>query len=262
MANLFQSFAANALGRDFVVGDVHGCFYQLDTLLGRIGFDRDRDRLFCVGDLIDRGPDSERAADFIDACWFHAVRGNHEQMMLDAVTEGGNAKSLWQMNGGDWFASLDDAQRERLVQRAASLPYGIEVALDADACAGLVHAQMPAMSWPELKDALRGESIDTTLAQALLWERDSANEIERRRRGARPGAAVSVAGVDVIFHGHTPMPRPTACANTRWLDTGAFMDGPLSIAELAVDGRVWSLHAATGRLDEEWQSLANDGSNG
>src|SRR5699024_9128478 len=146
--------AANAAGRDFVVGDIHGCFYQLDALLERIGFDRDRDRLFSVGDLIDRGPDSERAADFVGAGWFYAVRGNHEQMMLDAVAEGGDAAWLWHMNGGDWFESLDTAERERMIEQAASLPYAIQVAIDAGRSAGLVHAQMPAMAWPDLRGVL------------------------------------------------------------------------------------------------------------
>jgi serine/threonine protein phosphatase 1 len=257
MADLIQTFAANAAGRDFVVGDIHGCFYQLDALLERIGFERGCDRLFSVGDLIDRGPDSERAADFIDAPWFHAVRGNHEQMMLDAVAKGGDAEWLWHINGGDWFESLHGAQRQRLLERAAALPYAIEIAVDANTRAGLVHAQMPAMPWPALRHALQGERVDTTLVNTLLWERDSANAIERRRTGARPGLAVAAAGVDVVFHGHTPMPRPIACANTRWLDTGAFMDGPLSIAELAVDGAVWSLTASSGRLEAGWQWLAD-----
>ena len=45
----------NRTGRDFVVGDVHGCFRTLEQALGQVGFDRERDRLFSVGDLVNRG---------------------------------------------------------------------------------------------------------------------------------------------------------------------------------------------------------------
>ena len=51
-----QSFEENRQGRDFVVGDVHGEFGVLENALEQIQFDFQVDRLFCVGDLIDRGP--------------------------------------------------------------------------------------------------------------------------------------------------------------------------------------------------------------
>ena len=258
MADLIQSFAANPSGRDYVVGDIHGCFYMLDALLERIAFNRERDRLFSVGDLIDRGPDSERAAEFLAAPWFHAVRGNHEQMMLDAEAEGGDAAWLWQMNGGDWFEGLGHAERRFMIERAAVLPYAIEVAIGDGRRAGIVHAQMPAMPWQRLCEQLRAmDDIDPALAGTLLWERDSAHEVERRRAGARAYLPVAVAGVDVVFFGHTPMREPLASANTRWLDTGAFMGRTLSIAELAVDGRVWSLGSKLKRVEEGWQWLAS-----
>lgn len=43
--------ARNRRGRDFVVGDVHGCLRTLEHVLREVGFDEDRDRLFSVGDL-------------------------------------------------------------------------------------------------------------------------------------------------------------------------------------------------------------------
>jgi hypothetical protein len=45
---------ANTRGRDFVVGDIHGTFYVLEQALAAVGFDPARDRVICVGDLIDR----------------------------------------------------------------------------------------------------------------------------------------------------------------------------------------------------------------
>ncbi len=42
----------------FVLGDIHGCFATLEALLARMPFDPDFDRLWLVGDLVNRGPDS------------------------------------------------------------------------------------------------------------------------------------------------------------------------------------------------------------
>lgn len=51
-------FEINEVGKDFIVGDIHGCLDQLKFQLSVTGFDKSKDRLFSVGDLIDRGPDS------------------------------------------------------------------------------------------------------------------------------------------------------------------------------------------------------------
>ena len=74
--------SANAQGRDFVVGDLHGCRSMLDGLLEKVSFDKDRDRLFSVGDLIDRGPDSVGCLKLLREPWCFSVLGNHEAMLL------------------------------------------------------------------------------------------------------------------------------------------------------------------------------------
>ena len=50
-----KRFAANTAGRDFAVGDIHGHFTRLQSALDKAGFEPSVDRLFSVGDLIDRG---------------------------------------------------------------------------------------------------------------------------------------------------------------------------------------------------------------
>ena len=57
----------NPAGRDFVAGDVHGEFPTLERLLDQVGFETSRDRLFALGDLVDRGPDSAAALDWIES---------------------------------------------------------------------------------------------------------------------------------------------------------------------------------------------------
>ena len=52
---MFKHFNLNTNGRDFFVGDIHGCFYLLDEAMLRVGFDERGERRVSVGDLIDRG---------------------------------------------------------------------------------------------------------------------------------------------------------------------------------------------------------------
>ena len=73
-------------GRDFVVGDVHGEFLALEALLARGGFAPQHDRLFALGDMVDRGPRSVDALAWMESGRIAlSVRGNHEQMLLRRI---------------------------------------------------------------------------------------------------------------------------------------------------------------------------------
>lgn len=108
---MIRHHPANARGRDFVIGDLHGCRAMLDRLLAEARFDPDVDRLFSVGDLVDRGPDSMGCLALLHEPWFHAVRGNHEAMLLDFVWDtlqfGAplpfHTRHEFLLNGGEWI---------------------------------------------------------------------------------------------------------------------------------------------------------------
>ncbi len=60
-------------------------------------------RDFVVGDLIDRGPNSMECLRLIKEPWFFSVLGNHEDMMLDVISnEFKHGVAQWINNGGDW----------------------------------------------------------------------------------------------------------------------------------------------------------------
>ena len=102
----------NQNGRDYVVGDIHGMFAHLEGLLADLEFEPGRDRLFSVGDLVDRGPESHRALEWLARPWFHACRGNHEQFAIDSADP--EQHDLWvRYNGGEWWLQLRESDHGR-----------------------------------------------------------------------------------------------------------------------------------------------------
>lgn len=78
----------------YAVGDIQGCFQPLQQLLKQVGFDKEKDVLWCCGDLVNRGPDSLQVLRFLknlgDACI--CVLGNHDLQLL-AYAAGGKSFS-------------------------------------------------------------------------------------------------------------------------------------------------------------------------
>lgn len=95
------------------IGDIHGCLEPLDRLLHEIAPFSDRTHVF-LGDYIDRGPDSygvvERLLKFSETHECVFLRGNHEQMLVDAALDGeAESWALWLANGGS--STLDSYRR-------------------------------------------------------------------------------------------------------------------------------------------------------
>ena len=79
-----QFLPGNTTGHDYIIGDIHGCSELLSQALNLLG---PNDRLFIVGDLIDRGPDSLGVLRIVqNDPRVHVVRGNHEDVFLNAMS--------------------------------------------------------------------------------------------------------------------------------------------------------------------------------
>ena len=69
--------------RHIIVGDVHGCLYELQEMLEELKFDMKEDVLILAGDLVDRGPMSKEVIEFcMSVPRFHSVIGNHDDRCL------------------------------------------------------------------------------------------------------------------------------------------------------------------------------------
>jgi len=209
-----KKFDRNLAGRDFVVGDIHGAYDLVIQGMKAAKFNPACDRLFAVGDLIDRGPGSHRTARFLRQPYVHAVRGNHEDMLLQLYSGGEPPVEILQWaakrNGFSWWLDTPTDTREAILAAVRDLPLVIEVDTPRGTV-GLVHAEVPiGMEWsPFLQKLAAG---DERVIESALWGRTRLNS----------GDTSGVIGIGRLFVGHTPQwEGMRRLANIYAVDTGA-----------------------------------------
>ncbi|MBJ9837876.1 metallophosphoesterase [Citrobacter portucalensis] len=201
----------------FVVGDLHGCYTLLMNELEKVSFDPACDLLISVGDLVDRGAENVECLDLITMPWFRAVRGNHEQMMVDGLSKHGNVNH-WIANGGGWFFYLDydkEVLAKALVNKVAELPLIIEL-VTGDKKYVICHADYPYDEYEFDKP------VDF---QLVIWNRE-------RIADSQDGLAKEIKGADLFIFGHTPARQPLKHANQMYIDTGAVFCGNLTLVQV------------------------------
>ncbi|HKJ44416.1 MAG TPA: metallophosphoesterase family protein [Balneolales bacterium] len=185
------------------VGDIHGCAKTLELMLDEL--DEYDQRVFIfMGDYIDRGPDSCKVIDLLlefeedhECIW---LRGNHEQMLLDAL-DGGDY-SVWLYNGGEMtinsyirkYGSFDLPFEHEIFYKDTSLYYDTPDFF-------FVHAGLNPQR--TIKESLKKEKY----MQEFLWERSHLYSSETKWEKK------------VVF-GHTPMPEPLVGDKMIGIDTG------------------------------------------
>ena len=150
----------------YVVGDIQGCFDCLRRLLDSVHFDPDSDTLWCVGDLVNRGPQSLQTLEFLYRIR-HAVvsvLGNHDLHLLAIASGHHLPKRKDTLN-----EVLDSPLRTDLVQWLRSLPL---VHYQSDLNVLMVHAGIPPM-WglsealayaKEVEATIQGEQFNAFMA--------------------------------------------------------------------------------------------------
>jgi len=199
--------------KTFAIGDIHGQVGKLQQLVARCLKDVRQDSIDFVflGDYVDRGPSSNEVIEYLlDFSSRHSVvclRGNHEQLLLDA-TEDPIAEQAWLANGGD------TCLRSYQLTYASELP---EVHLEFirrlkffhdDGRRFYVHAGVN----PNIP-------LDQQCENDLVWIRE-------------PFLSSDFDFGRLIVHGHTPLRNglPEFRPNRLNIDTGAAYGGPLTAA--------------------------------
>lgn len=195
----FIQYDVNKVGRDFVVGDLHGEYELFMRSLAEVGFAPETDRLFSVGDLIDRGPDSLKCLSLINEPWFFPVRGNHEQLLINAVRGTYDGAVMdWIDNGGMWGIDLVGDELDVIAQELDRLPYAIQVG-----DIGFVHAEPPSV-WDLVKH-------NGAHQESMIWSRDRYSN-----KKSHP-----VEGIGHVFVGHAIVREVITLGNVSYVDRGA-----------------------------------------
>lgn len=220
MTQMIRRFERNSQGRDFAVGDIHGHFTRLQDALDEVGFHPAIDRLFSVGDLVDRGPESDKALEWLAKPWFHAVRGNHGDIAIRYAKGNQVDPSNYSANGGDWFMAMDEVRQKEFGAAFDELPYAIEVPT-GNGIVGLVHANVPTSDWTELPELLLRNRYTR---DRVMWDRGRIQGMVDE----------SVVGVRAVVVGHTPLKRLTVLGNVYHIDTaGWHASGQFTLLDLA-----------------------------
>lgn len=173
----------------FAIGDIHGCNQTFNALLDKFDFSK-QDELVLIGDYIDRGPDSKGVLDTIlkkrqQGYTIYCLRGNHEQIFLDAFTSISFTLQQFYRAGGK--ATLDSFGVKSVheidpyyLDFINSLPHFLEIGRFI-----FVHGGLNFEEANPLNDQ-----------DAMLWERFWHSQINYRWLGDR-----------IIIHGHTPITK-------------------------------------------------------
>lgn len=216
-----RHFRRNHRGRDFIVGDLHGELERLQHALREQDFQPERDRLFCLGDLIDRGEESAELISWLEERWFFSVLGNHELLLLDGISDSSRA-FLHERNGGGWFYRQPKTQQTyqaSLLRQHLSLSFTIETPLGP---IGLIHATAPS-DWRTVQEV----PLEAGQWDELVWDRSDYN-----RALEAPEMVPPVSHIALVVHGHVSCSRPIRVANRLWIDT-LYRGGYLTLMPLA-----------------------------
>lgn len=225
----------------YAVGDVHGRLDALEGLLKAISQDlsqsalTEKAALIFLGDYVDRGSQSRDVIDTliglqsVGEIEVIMLFGNHEQTLLNFLTDAGVGPSWAEYGGGATLASYgveaprlgassEEWEATRTAFAAALPPTHLTFfqSLELIRVIGdfaFVHAGLRP-----------GVAISDQSRHDLLWIRDEFTKSHARHE-------------KVVVHGHTPADAPYDSATRIGVDTGAYATGVLSAVRLMGSSR-------------------------
>ncbi|TWD83194.1 polynucleotide 3'-phosphatase /polynucleotide 5'-hydroxyl-kinase /polynucleotide 2',3'-cyclic phosphate phosphodiesterase [Kribbella amoyensis] len=215
-----------------IVGDIHGCRAELETLLTDLGYELTRDELgrpvdarhperraVFVGDLVDRGPDTPGVLRLVSGMVAsgnaYSVAGNHEDKLLRAL----RGKKVKLSHG--LAESLDQLAAEPAEFRAAT-----EKFIDGLISHYVFDGGNLVVAHAGLVERMHGRASGRVRAFCLYGE--TTGETDEFGLPVRYPWAQDYRGRATVVYGHTPTPEPEWINNTICLDTGVVFGGALT----------------------------------
>lgn len=194
----------NPIGTDWLCGDIHGQYDTLQSALSDVGFRPECDRLFLLGDVIDRGPKSQELLNWVlSTDYVHCLMGNHELMFV-ASSFNVSYRERHRAIGGEWVDQIDFSEYRKLATRCIQkLPLTITLACQ-NGSLGLVHAQSPADNWQDVQQAVPSDKF----AISCTWPWNRAQ-----------GSDQTISGVTAVVSGHIGTAEVVRKGNQVWIDT-------------------------------------------
>ncbi len=216
-----------------VIGDVHGCRMELESLLIELGYLLTRDELgrpvdavppdqrkaVFVGDLVDRGPDSpgvlRLVMGMVAAGHALCVPGNHESKLVRAL----QGRQVQVSHGLETTLAQLATEPPEFRAQVQQFCYNLvsHLVLD-DGRLVIAHAG--------LKQAYHGRASARVRSFALYG--DTTGETDEFGLPVRYPWADDYRGRAMVLYGHTPTPEPEWVNNTMCLDTGCVFGGKLT----------------------------------
>jgi len=225
--------------RVYAIGDVHGCHALLNRLVHLIvedceasPRDFDRVRVIFLGDLIDRGPASERCLQFVydlvTAAGSELILGNHEDMMLESIKGNPVAQRAWLANGGE--ATLHS--------------YGVATPKPGEDSFDFAERLVSAVP-PHIVEMLESAVTHANSGDYMFVHAGVRPGIPLRHQDPEDLYSIrgEFTGSDdwhgaMVVHGHSMVDDVEIHSNRIACDTGAYRTGKLSCIRLQADEQV------------------------
>jgi serine/threonine protein phosphatase 1 len=222
MINNVEYYDWNQYGRQFIIGDMHGCYDEFLFLLQYVGFDKSKDIMYSVGDLVDRGPHSLKCLELVFEPWFRAVLANHEDMMFRGlIDDNENMFDSWIYNGGQWLYNHDvQSVKQIAIEARKKLPYIISIGKNSEKRINIVHAELYKNKYLDFATDfdIDNWNFDEYNIDTMIWGRS----IAENRILLRSGKYVDLKpNLSTTYVGHTPCDSHWEILNHRFIDTGA-----------------------------------------
>ncbi|MEV3991450.1 polynucleotide kinase-phosphatase [Streptomyces sp. NPDC049837] len=206
-----------------IIGDIHGCSSELETLLAKLGYEDgvhpDGRTAVFVGDLVDRGPDSpgvlRRVMGMVASGNALCVPGNHENKLGRWL----KGRKVQQTHGlAETIAQLEGESEEFRTDVRKFIDGLISHYVLDEGRLVVCHAGLP--------EKYHGRTSGRVRSHALYG--DTTGETDEFGLPVRYPWAEEYRGRAAVVYGHTPVPSTSWINNTICLDTGAVFGGKMT----------------------------------